>query len=75
MAVANTLEIEDLAEVVVVAVRDVDQVGLDESLGWRWADLEGFEESFDLEKASVYTLDEACRGWSGEERCEATLQR
>lgn len=39
LAAADAFDVEDLAEVVVVAVRDVDQVGLDESLGWRWSDL------------------------------------
>lgn len=62
---ADALEVEDLAEVGVVAVRDVDEVGLHESLRRGWVDLDGLEEGLDLGKAVVDALDEAGGGWSG----------
>lgn len=75
LAAANTFQVEDLAEVVVVAVGDVDQVRLYEGLWWGWSDLEGFQERFDLEEAAVHALDETCWGWSWKERGEAAFER
>lgn len=62
LSAANAFEIEDLAEVVIVSVRDVDEVCLYQGLGGRWPDLECFEESLDLEEAAVDALYEA--SWS-----------
>lgn len=74
LTAADPFDVEDLAEVVVVAIRDVDQVCLYESLGWRWSDLQGFEKGFDPEEAGVYPFDEACWCWSGEQRRESALE-
>lgn len=68
LSAADTFQIEDLAEVVVVAVGDVDQVCLDQGLWWRWSDLEGLQEGFDLEEAAVHAFDKTSWGWGWEER-------
>lgn len=65
---ANALQVEDFAEVVVVAIGDVDEICLHEGLRWGWPDLQGFEESFDFGEAAIYTFHEACRGRSREQR-------
>lgn len=64
LAAADAFEFEDFAEVVVVAVGNVDEVCLHKSFRWRRPDLEGFEESFDLEEAAIHTFDETGGGWS-----------
>lgn len=74
LATTDTFEVEDLAKVVVVAVGNVNEVCLDKGLRWRRPDLQGFEESFDLEKAAVHTLDKACRSRRGKERRETALE-
>ena len=39
LSAANALQVEDFAEVVVVAIGDVDEVRLHEGLRWGWSDL------------------------------------
>ena len=65
LSTADAFEIEDFAEVGVVAVGDVHEVGLDESLGRRWADLERFKKCFDLGEARVHPFEETSRGRAG----------
>lgn len=74
LATANALDVEDLAEVGVVLVGDVDQVGLDEGLRRRRLNLESLEEGFDLREAGVDALYETRWRGAGEERREASLE-
>ena len=62
---ADSLDVEDFAEVRVATVCDVDQVCLDQGFRRRWLDLEGFEEGFYLSKAGVDPFYEAGWCWCG----------
>lgn len=48
LCLADTLEVEDLAEVGVGFVGNVDEVGLDERFGRRRADLQRLEQGIDF---------------------------
>lgn len=74
LATANALKVEDFAEIGVVLVCDVDQIGLDKGLGRRRLNLEGLEEGFNLRKAGVDALYETRWRGAGEERREASLE-
>lgn len=66
LSAANSFQVQDLAEVVVIAVGDVDQVGLNEGFRWGWSDLKGLQKRFDLEEAAVHAFDKASWGWGWE---------
>lgn len=59
LALADALEVEDLAEVCVGAVGDVDEVGLDEGFWGRGAHLERLEEGVEFGEGLVDAFDEA----------------
>ena len=71
LAAADAFHVEDLAEVGVVLVCDVNQVGLYEGFGGRGVDLDGLEEGFYFGEARVHALYETCWSWGWEERRKA----
>lgn len=68
LAAADSLNVEDFAEVGVAFVCNVKEVGLHEGFWRRGLDLEGLEEGFNLGETGVDALDEACWCWGREER-------
>lgn len=62
---ADSLDVEDFAEVRVALVCDMDQVCLDQGFRGRWLHLKGFEKGFDFGEAGVDAFYEASWCWCG----------